>query len=132
MHASTAAAAAIKQFFTFQTEIRVENNAPTIQMFAEHFPQLFPQFMRARQQAEHFGVARLNYLHVPVAALAIAGLGIALLSGRRKIAPEAVALCLVVLLALAANAAICGVFSHPVDRYQSPAWFCSPPSLWHC
>jgi hypothetical protein len=38
---------------------------------------------------------------------------------RLKIAPEAAALCLVILLALAANAAICGVFSHPVDRYQS-------------
>jgi hypothetical protein len=35
------------------------------------------------------------------------------------IAPEAAALCFVILLALAANAAICGVFSHPVDRYQS-------------
>ena len=119
MHISTGAVATIKQFFAFQTEIGVENNAPTVHMFAEHFPQLFRQFMRARQQAEHFGVARLNYLHVPVAALAIAGLGIALFGGRRKIAPEAVALCLVVLLALAANAAICGVFSHPVDRYQS-------------
>jgi hypothetical protein len=129
MHASTAAIAAIKQFFTFQTEIGVENNAPTVHMFAQHFPQLFPQFMAARQQAEHFGVARLNYLHVPVAALAIVGLGIALLVGRRKIAPEAVALCLVILLALAANAAICGVFSHPVDRYQSRVVLLAPLAM---
>ena len=89
-------------------------------MFAEHFPQLFPQFMRARQQVEHFGVAQLNYLHVPVAALAIAGLGIALFGGRWKIAPRKPSPCAWSFCsALAANAAICGVFSHPVDRYQS-------------
>ena len=65
-------------------------------------------------------MAPLNYLHVPVAALAVAGLGLALLIRRRlNIAPEAAALCLTILLALAANATICGIFAHPVDRYQS-------------
>ena len=127
MHASTAVAAAVTQFFTFQTEVGVEDNAPTVNMFADHFPQLFAQFMRARQQAERFDVAPLNYLHMPVAALAVAGLGLALLFRRRlKIAPEAAALCLVILLALAANAAICGVFSHPVDRYQSRVVLLAP------
>jgi hypothetical protein len=83
--------------------------------------------MRARQQAERFDVAPLNYLHMPVAALAVAGLGLALLFRRRlRIAPEAAALCLVILLALAANAAICGVFSHPVDRYQSRVVLLAP------
>jgi hypothetical protein len=38
---------------------------------------------------------------------------------RFDVAPELAALCLTILLALAFNAAICGVFSHPVDRYQS-------------
>jgi peptidoglycan/LPS O-acetylase OafA/YrhL len=89
-------------------------------MFGEHFPRLFAQFMRARQQADRFDVAPLNYLHVPVAALAIAGIAGALIFRRRlNIAPEAAALCLTILLALAANAAICGIFAHPVDRYQS-------------
>jgi hypothetical protein len=130
MHASTAAVAAVKQLFTFQTEVGVNDNSPTIRMFGDHFPQLFEKFMRARQQAEHFDVAPLNYLHVPVAALAIAGLGLALLSGRRlKIAPEAVALCLVILLALAANAAICGIFSHPVGRYQSRLVLLAPLAM---
>ena len=129
MHASTAAVAAIKQFSTFQTEIGVEDNAPTVQMFADHFPQLFAQFMRARQQAEHFDVARLNYLHVPVAALAVAGLGVALFRRRMKITQEAVALCLVILLALVANATICGVFSHPVDRYQSRVVLLAPLAM---
>jgi hypothetical protein len=120
MHASTAVTAAVTQFFTFQTEVGVDDNAPTVAMFGDHFPKLFAQFMRARQQAERFDVAPLNYLHVPVATLAIAGLGVVLLLRRQlKVAPEVAALCLVTLLALAANGAICGVFSHPVDRYQS-------------
>ena len=130
MHASTAIVAAVTQFFTFRTEVGVEDNAPTVNMFAGHFPQLFAQFMRARQQAERFDVAPLNYLHVPVAALAVAGLVLALLFRRRlKIAPEAAALCLVILLALAANAAICGVFSHPVDRYQSRVVLLAPLAM---
>jgi hypothetical protein len=130
MHASTAIVAAVTQFFTFRTEVSVEDNAPTVNMFAGHFPQLFAQFMRARQQAERFDVAPLNYLHVPVAALAVAGLVLALLFRRRlKIAPDAAALCLVVLLALAANAVICGVFSHPVDRYQSRVVLLAPLAM---
>ncbi|HSP49968.1 MAG TPA: hypothetical protein VLN61_07260 [Pseudolabrys sp.] len=120
LHTTTAVTAAVTQFFSFRTEVGVDNNAPTTYMFSVHFPQLFAQFMRARQQADRFNVAPLNYLHVPIAALAIAGIAGALIFRRRlKIAPEAAALCLTILLALAANAAICGIFSHPVDRYQS-------------
>jgi hypothetical protein len=94
MHASTAVVAAVTQFFTFQTDVEVENNDPTVNMFYVHFPHLFAQFMRARQQAdESFDVAPLNYLHLPVAALSVASLGLALLFRRRlKIAPEAAAL----------------------------------------
>jgi hypothetical protein len=120
MHASTAAIAVLTQLISFQTEVSVDDNLPTISTIGDRFPQMFASLMRARQQAERFNVAPLNYLHVPVAALSIAGLGLALLYRLRlKIAPEAAALCLVILLALAANAIICGVFSHAVDRYQS-------------
>ncbi len=130
MNVSTAVVAGVTQFFTFQTEVGVEDNAPTVNMFGHHFPNLFAQFMRARQQAEPFDVAPLNYLHVPVATLSVAGLGIALLFRRRlKIVPEAAALCLVILLALAANAAICGIFSHPVDRYQSRVVLLAPLAM---
>jgi hypothetical protein len=45
---------------------------------------------------------------------------------RLKIAPNAAALCLVVLLALAANAVIC---SHPVDRYQSRVVLLAPLAM---
>jgi hypothetical protein len=130
MHATTAVTAAVTQFFTIQTEVGVENNAPTVHMFGKHLPQLFAQFMRARQQADRFDVGPLNYLHVPVAALAVAGLGLALLFRRLlNVAPEAAALCLTILLALAANATICGVFAHPVDRYQSRLVLLAPLAM---
>jgi hypothetical protein len=120
MHAETAIAATLEQFYSFQTELGFVDNAPTIGTLADRTPQLFPQFMRARQQANPFDMAPLNLVHVPIAALAIAGLvGALVLQRRLKIAPELTALCLTILLALAANAAICGIFSHPVDRYQS-------------
>jgi hypothetical protein len=110
----------VKQFIAFQTEISIEDNGPTIETFTAQTPQLVPLFMHARQQTDHFNVAPLNFLHVPAASLSIAGLGLALIARRRvKVAPELAALCLTILLALAANAAICGIFSHPVDRYQS-------------
>jgi hypothetical protein len=119
-HLATAVTGTLKQFFSFQTEISKENNEPTIGTLADRTPQLYPRFMKARQQAESFDMSPLNWLHLPVAALAVAGLGGALLARRRlDIAPEAAALCVTILLALAANAAICGIFSHPVDRYQS-------------
>jgi hypothetical protein len=111
MHAETAVAAALKQFASFQTEVSVQDNEPTIETLADRTPQLFAQFMNARQQAEHFNVAPLNLLHVPLGSLAIAGLAGALIWQRRlKVAPEFAALCLTILLALAANAAICGIF----------------------
>ena len=120
MHAEAALVATLRQFAAFQTEISITDNEPTIVTLADRTPQLFDQFMRARQQTAPFNVAPLNFLHVPVAALSIAGLALALIARRRlKIAPELAALCLTILLALAANAVICGIFSHPVDRYQS-------------
>jgi hypothetical protein len=130
MHASTAVIAAATQFFTFQTEIEVDDNAPTLNMFRFHFPKLFVELMRARQQVEGFDVAPLNYLHLPVAALSVAGLGASLLFRRRlKIAPEAVAFCSVILLALVINAAICGIFAHPSNRYQSRLVLLAPLAM---
>ena len=119
MHLQTAVKATLAQFASFATEISVDDNDPTFWSFREHIPWLTPQLMSARQQTQRFDVGPLNRLHVPVAGFAVAGLALALALRRRlAIAPQAAALCLVVLLALAANAAICGVFSHPVDRYQ--------------
>jgi hypothetical protein len=132
MHASTGVVDAVTQFFTFQTDVDVHHDeyTPTVNRLRVHFPLLFAQFMRARQQAETFDVAPLNYLHRPVAALSVLGLGLALLLRRRlKIEPEAAALCFVILLALAVNAIICGVFSDSSDRYQSRLVLLAPLAI---
>ena len=120
MHLNAAFSAALQQLFKFATEVSSADNTPTIAMFKDHTPALYPQFMQARQQAGPFDVSGLNAVHVPVAALAMAGLVAALLFRRRiGLADELAALAATVMLALVANAAICGVFSHAVDRYQS-------------
>ncbi len=120
MHLTTAVTATFEQFVRFATEVSVEHNEPTFWSFREHIPQWVPALMSARQQTERFDVDPLNLLHVPVAGFAIAALGLALVLRRRvRLASRTAALAFAVLVALAANAAICGVFSHPVDRYQS-------------
>ena len=120
MHAQTAVAATVEQLLSFQTEVSLEDNAPTYDTFTEHMPQLLPDLMHARQQAGRIDGRLLNLVHVPLAALAIIGIAGAFIFRRRlTIPPPLVALCLTILLALSANAAICGIFSHAVDRYQS-------------
>jgi hypothetical protein len=120
MHLSAAIVAAASQFITFDTEVSVDDNDPTFNAFEEFIPAMLPALNNARQQSERFNVAPLNYIHAPVGGLAIAGIVLALILRRRlKLSPEAAALCLTILIALVANAAICGIFSHPVDRYQS-------------
>jgi hypothetical protein len=120
MHLRAALHETLVQLVSFATEVTSANNAPTIAMFKEHTPALYPQFMQARQQAKPFDIAPLNAVHVPVATLALACLGSALLLRRRLgLPPEFVGFAVIVVLALTANAAICGVFSHAVDRYQS-------------
>jgi hypothetical protein len=120
MHATTAIEATVEQLLSFQTEVSLEDNAPTYDTFAEHMPRLAPHLMSARQQAGRIDVGLLNLVHTPLAAVAIIGLAGALMFRRRLDIPAPLAaLCVTILLALAANAAICGIFSHAVDRYQS-------------
>jgi len=120
MHATTAVAAAVSQFFSFQTEVGIDDNEPTHWAFEQFIPRLYPALLAARQQAERFDVEPLNGLHVPVAYLSLAALLLAMIFRRRlDVSDEAYALCLILFAALVANAVICGVFSHPVDRYQS-------------
>jgi len=83
-------------------------------------PRFTPQFQRARQQHGAIDVALLNWLHVPVAALAMLGTAGALVFRRRLHLTRVVtAFSAMVVLSLLLNAAICGVFSHAVDRYES-------------
>lgn len=119
-HATTAIQAAVAQFFTFQTEVGIDDNGPTRWAFEEFLPKLYPTLLAARQQAEPFDVEPLNRLHLPVAYISLALIALAMVFRRRLgLSDRTYALCLTLLAALAANAVICGVFSHPVDRYQS-------------
>ncbi|MGE0061900.1 MAG: hypothetical protein AB7T86_07460 [Xanthobacteraceae bacterium] len=120
-HLLTAIEGTLKQLVTFKTEVAPPaHNAPAIAAFKEHTPQWFGALMAARQQSNPPDAALLNLIHWPVAATSLLGL-VALLAFRRRlgVTPQATALIATVLLALAANAAVCGIFSHPVDRYQS-------------
>ena len=120
MHATAAAADTMQQLISFQTEVSLANNEPTLETFADRVPQLFPKLMGARQQNGRINVSALNLVHVPLAALAIAGLACALIFRRRlHVAPELNAFFLTVMLSLCINAAVCALLSHSVDRYQS-------------
>ena len=120
VHLVDAANDIFDQLTSFQTEISMDDNGPTIGAFHDWMPQLVPQLMNARQQTGHINVAALNLLHVPVAALAMVTLLAVMIWHRRlNIPPQFVALGVTVLLALCINAAICAVFAHSVDRYQS-------------
>ena len=119
MHIEKALGDTAQQFLSYQTEVSLTDNEPTIETLHGLVPQLFMHFMSARQQSDPFQVATLNMLHVPAATLGLVGLIFTLLLGRRRLDAPMIAFCLTVLLALVVNAAICGVFSHPVDRYQS-------------
>jgi hypothetical protein len=75
--------------------------------------------MAARQQQGQLDFTLLNAVHIPVFVASVAVLPILVgLAGSRVRRPAA-ALALFVLVALLGNAAICGVFSSPYDRYQS-------------
>jgi hypothetical protein len=86
---------------------------------------------QARQQRDGaLDLASFNNVHVPFAFLAIALLPVVIAGGlARALSPQAGAFALAVLLALIANAAICGIFSNPVDRYQSRLAWLAPLTL---
>ena len=120
MHVTAALRATVAQFLSFQTEVGIDDNGPTRWAFEEFMPRLYPALLAARQQADPFDVEPLNRLHLPVAYLSLAAILLAMIFRRRLgLSERSYALCLTLLAALAANAVICGVFSHPVDRYQS-------------
>ena len=120
MHLEAAIVATATQLITFDTEVSLDDNDPTFEAVSQFIPALLPSLSAARQHTERFNVVALNDLHRPVGGLAMAALILALILQRQlRLTPEAAALSVTILLALAANAAICGVFSHPVDRYQS-------------
>jgi hypothetical protein len=120
MHATAAANDILEQLASFQTEVSLDDNAPTIEALQQWAPQFVSALMRARQQQRTIDVDSINLIHVPAAALAMVGLAAAIVLRRRLgLTPETAAFCITVLLSLLINAAVCAVFAHAVDRYQS-------------
>ncbi len=99
---------------TWHTKWAIETYAPGV----------LPAFLGARQQRDDLALQWLDAIYIPVTALAIVLLPVIIvLGGRGGMRPADAALALVVLLALAGNAVICGSLSIPADRYQSRlAW----------
>jgi hypothetical protein len=129
-HFTTALRATLLQLVSFRTEVAflADENGYTIGTIRDRLPSLFPGLMAARQQATPFNVAPLNVIHIPVAALSILALT-AVLIWRRRFPDRAIALAATVLFALIINAAVCGVFSHAADRYQSRLVSIAPLAL---
>ncbi|MBV9954188.1 MAG: hypothetical protein JOZ70_02960, partial [Pseudolabrys sp.] len=128
-HLRAAVRSTLLQFANFTTDITTAPHEMvyTLQAFENYAPQILDRVRAARQQTGEVEVRPLNYLHVPVAVFSLLGLAVIAFAPRRaRLQPQAVALAVTILLALLLNAAICGVFSNPVNRYQSRLIWLAP------
>jgi hypothetical protein len=121
MHIRTAIASFIKQFAAIATGDGLTPWSWYTRLTFEQFaPSALQGYITGRQATSSFDFTWVNLIHVPVQALAIAALPIIVLT---RSSSRISALAALLLAALLANAAICGVLSNPHDRYQSRlAW----------
>jgi len=116
----SAFADAYRQFTMFKTGDQIEPQEWVLSKPLSWFiPRQMHAYLSARQQEGEIDFRPINFVHLTVAWLSLAGLAIALvLSFRRRQRRNGVFLAFI-LLALIGNAAICGALSNPHDRYQS-------------
>lgn len=133
LHIASAARTTFDQLLLMKTEVSTPHDwlAPAIALLGELVPQIMPRLSASKQLSAPATVdavlAAFNVVHVAAAALSlIALLAVVIFARRLKIGPPSVALASVVLLAVLGNAAICGIFSNPVDRYQSRLVWIAP------
>jgi hypothetical protein len=119
LQAETAAVATAKQLIDVRTgEGVVTSLWHTYGIIERYTPQLLPALRAARQQHDDIDFDAINRLHYPLALIAMALLPvILLLAWRRTIPPDIGELAVTVMLALLANAFVCGALSNPHDRY---------------
>lgn len=99
----------------------------TLERFA---PGTLAAYRASRQAHKEFDFSTMNMIHVPVALGAILALPVILIFRRRlRVRTPDATLAAIVLLALIGNAAICGAFSNPHDRYQSRLVWLAPFAL---
>jgi hypothetical protein len=121
-HLAAAARATARQLVLFRTTLAVSpsDNADALETLGRLLPPAaLARFHAARQQREKPDVAPLDLVHVPAAVLALVVVLYGAAGGRGRVPVPTRFLCAAVLVALLGNAAVCGVFSNPNDRYQS-------------
>jgi hypothetical protein len=119
-HVSTALRSTLEQLVTLDTGegLHPYDNWHVEFVLTRYAPHALARYRASAQYRDQFDFTMINRAHVPIALLAVAALPVLLIILRRRGRPVA-ALVLVVLIALIANAAICGIFSGPSFRYQS-------------
>ena len=125
MHLVTALKATAEQFVSLKAGygIRSRDNHHALGVFERLAPNVVPRFAASWQQHDAFGFTALNTIQVPLALACTVLLALIIPLPRRLMPRSIKALAFTVLLALIANAAICGVLANPNDRYQNRlAW----------
>ena len=89
----------------------------TYAIIERYTPWATPQMKAAHQQRGDISFTAINTLHYPLALLAILALPALLIVLRQRRFAAVRDMALTMVLAVLANAAICGVFSNPHDRY---------------
>jgi hypothetical protein len=114
----TACIATVRQMIAVHTgEGVVDGIWHTYRIIEEYTPRLASFMHLARQQNGEMSFVAINWVQYPLALIAMAMLPIIVVVGYRRKIPDAAELAAVCVLALAANAFICGALSNPHDRY---------------
>jgi hypothetical protein len=112
---------AVRQFVLIRTGDGLVSDAwHTVWAIETYAPKAAAAFRASRQQQDRLAAETLTAIHTPVALAAMFALPLVIGLGYfGRVSRHASAFALFVLLALVANAAICGIFSIPAWRYQS-------------
>jgi hypothetical protein len=119
MQVETAAVATARQLIDVHSGEGVRTDIWHTYAIIERFtPWAVPGMRAARQQTGGIDFTPINRLHYPIALLSMALLPLIVFAARRKwVAPDIGALAAAAIIALLANAFVCGALSNPHDRY---------------
>ena len=121
---------AAHQFVTFKTGDQIEPQEwVLIHPLSEFIPRQMRAYLAARQQQGQIDFRPINFVHLTVAWLSLAGLGAGLAFALRRRERKATLLFGFILAALLTNAIVCGALSNPHDRYQSRLIWLAPFGL---
>jgi hypothetical protein len=117
MQAQAAASAFARQLINVRSGEGVGNDVwHTYAIIKRHTPWAVPQMQAAQQQAGPLGFPAINELHYPLALLALIILPL-LITMRGERWSKIRELAGMMVVAVVANAAFCGILSNPHDRY---------------